>query len=102
MKLTVQGREAYAYTGGRPFDPALPCIVFVHGAVNDHSVWTLLSRWFAHHGHAVLAVDLPGHMRSAGPAPPHAARAEDGSCTSHHASFSRAFQRCSNDLRAPS
>jgi pimeloyl-ACP methyl ester carboxylesterase len=68
VKLTVQGREAYAYTGGRPFDPALPCVVFIHGAMNDHSVWTLLARWFAHHGHSVLAVDLPGHMRSAGPA----------------------------------
>jgi pimeloyl-ACP methyl ester carboxylesterase len=68
MKLIVQGREAYAYTGGKPFDPALPCVVFIHGAVNDHCVWTLLARWFAHHGHAVLAVDLPGHKRSAGPA----------------------------------
>ena len=67
MKLVVQGHEAYAYTGGKPFDPTLPCVVFIHGAVNDHSVWTLLARWFAHHGHAVLAVDLPGHMRSAGP-----------------------------------
>jgi pimeloyl-ACP methyl ester carboxylesterase len=68
MQLTVRGAEAYAYTGGKPFDPALPCVVFVHGALNDHSVWTLLARWFAHHGHAVLAVDLPGHRRSAGPA----------------------------------
>lgn len=68
MRLEVQGREAYAYTGGRAFDPALPCVVFVHGALKDHSVWTLLARWFAHHGHSVLAVDLPGHMRSAGPA----------------------------------
>ena len=68
MKLTVQGRTAYAYTGGKPFDPALPGLVFVHGAVNDHSVWTLLARWAAHHGHAVLAVDLPGHQRSEGPA----------------------------------
>ena len=68
MKLVVDGREAYAYTGGKPFDPALPCVVFVHGALHDHSVWTLLARWFAHHGHAVLALDLPGHMRSAGPA----------------------------------
>ena len=68
MKLTVQGKDAYAYTGGKPFDPSLPCVVFVHGAVNDHSVWTLLARWFAHHGHSVLAVDLPGHKRSAGPA----------------------------------
>ncbi|MDP3083201.1 MAG: alpha/beta hydrolase, partial [Rubrivivax sp.] len=67
MKLTVQGRTAYAYTGGKTFDPALPCVVFIHGASNDHSVWTLLARWCAHHGHGVLAVDLPGHMKSAGP-----------------------------------
>jgi pimeloyl-ACP methyl ester carboxylesterase len=67
VKLTVHHRDAYAYTGGKPFDAALPCVVFVHGAMNDHSVWTLLARWFAHHGHSVLAVDLPGHMRSAGP-----------------------------------
>lgn len=68
MKLHVDGQAVYAYTGGRPFDPALPCVVFLHGALNDHSVWTLLARWFAHHGHAVLAPDLPGHMRSDGPA----------------------------------
>lgn len=70
MKLLVDGREAYAYTGGKPFDPSLPCVVFIHGAANDHSVWTLLARWFAHHGRSVLAVDLPGHKRSAGPALP--------------------------------
>lgn len=67
MKLTVDGREAYAYTGGKPFDPALPCVVFVHGALHDHSCWTLLARWCAHHGHGVLAVDLPAHGRSEGP-----------------------------------
>lgn len=66
MKLVVDGQEAYVYTGGKPFDPALPCIVFIHGALNDHSVWTLLARWCAHHGYGVLAVDLPGHGRSAG------------------------------------
>ncbi len=68
MILTVQGKAAYAYTGGKPFDPALPCVVLVHGALNDHTVFTLLARWLAHHGRSVLAVDLPGHMRSAGPA----------------------------------
>ncbi len=67
MDLIVNGRTAFAYTGGKPFDPALPCVVFIHGALNDHSVWTLLARWFAHHGHGTLALDLPGHMRSAGP-----------------------------------
>src|SRR5262245_7137042 len=33
----------------------------------DHTVWTLQTRWFAHHGRSALAVDLPGHGRSAGP-----------------------------------
>jgi pimeloyl-ACP methyl ester carboxylesterase len=67
MKLSVEGRTAYAYTGGKPFDAALPCVAMVHGASNDHSGWNLLARHFAHHGHAVLAVDLPGHGRSEGP-----------------------------------
>jgi pimeloyl-ACP methyl ester carboxylesterase len=60
--------SAYAYTGGKPFDAGLPSVVFVHGALHDHSVWTLAARWFAHHGFGVLALDLPGHGRSAGPA----------------------------------
>lgn len=67
MKLDVQGRAAYAYSGGKPFADDGPCVVFIHGALNDHSVWTLLARWVAHHGHRVLAVDLPGHGRSDGP-----------------------------------
>ena len=66
MELELNGQRAYAYTGGKPFDAALPCVVFIHGAQNDHSVWGLQSRWFANHGFAVLAVDLPGHGRSAG------------------------------------
>ena len=67
MKLTVNNARAYAYTGGKPFNPELPCVVFIHGAETDHSVWGLQSRWFAHHGFSVLAVDLPGHGRSDGP-----------------------------------
>jgi pimeloyl-ACP methyl ester carboxylesterase len=70
MELRVDGRKAYAYTGGKAFDPALPCIVFIHGALHDHSVWNLLARWFAHHGHAVLALDQPAHGRTEGPALP--------------------------------
>jgi pimeloyl-ACP methyl ester carboxylesterase len=67
MKLLVDNREAYAYSGGKAFDPALPCIVFIHGALHDHSGWTLLARWCAHHGFGVLAVNQPGHGRSDGP-----------------------------------
>lgn len=67
MDLSVDGRAVFAATGGRPFDPALPAIVFIHGAGMDHSVWSLQTRYFAHHGRGVLALDLPGHGRSAGP-----------------------------------
>jgi pimeloyl-ACP methyl ester carboxylesterase len=66
MQLQINGQSAYTYTGGKAFDAALPTVVFIHGAQNDHSVWGLQSRWFAHHGFGVLAVDLPGHGRSAG------------------------------------
>jgi len=68
MDFHVHGQTAYAYTGGKAFERALPTVVFIHGAQNDHSVWGLQSRWFAHHGYGVLAVDLPGHGRGGGPA----------------------------------
>jgi pimeloyl-ACP methyl ester carboxylesterase len=68
MRFEVDGREVYAYTGSRALVPAQPTVVFVHGAANDHSVWALQSRYFAHHGFNALAVDLPGHGRSDGPA----------------------------------
>ena len=61
--------HAYAYTGGKPFDAAKPTLVFIHGVLNDHSVWILQTRYLAHHGFNVLAVDLPGHGRSGGDAP---------------------------------
>lgn len=67
MMLDIGGRQAYAYTGGKAFDAGLPAVVFVHGAQHDHSVWILQSRYLAHHGYGVLALDLPGHGRSEGP-----------------------------------
>jgi pimeloyl-ACP methyl ester carboxylesterase len=74
MKFTLksaasQPYEAYAYTGGKPFDANKPTLVFIHGVLNDHSVWILQTRYLAHHGFNVLAVDLPGHGRSGGDAP---------------------------------
>jgi len=67
MDLSTAPR-LYAYTGGKTFDAAKPTVVFLHGAQHDHSVWILQSRYLAHHGYGVLALDLPGHMRSEGPA----------------------------------
>lgn len=69
MYLNVNGHATYAYTGGKTLDPAKPTVVFIHGVLNDHSVWTLQSRYFCNHGYNVLAVDLPGHCKSAGEAP---------------------------------
>ena len=68
MLLDVHGSPAYAYTGGKAFAAEQPTIVFLHGAQNDHSVWSLQSRYFAYHGWNVLAPDLPGHGRSGGAA----------------------------------
>jgi pimeloyl-ACP methyl ester carboxylesterase len=68
MQISVNGFDTFVGTGGRPFDPALPAVVMIHGAGFDHSTWALHDRWFAHHGFSVLAPDLPGHGRSAGTA----------------------------------
>ncbi|MBI3528229.1 MAG: alpha/beta hydrolase [Betaproteobacteria bacterium] len=68
MYLTVDDRKTYAYTANRAFDASKPTVVFIHGAANDHSVWSLQSRYYAYHGWNALAVDLPGHGKSAGTA----------------------------------
>lgn len=64
MWSEVDGERVFASTGsGAGADRP---IVFVHGAGMDHSVWVMPARYFARHGRRVLAVDLPGHGRSAG------------------------------------
>jgi len=77
MELIVNNAKTYCYTGGKPFDAAKPTVVFIHGVLNDHSVWILQSRYLANHGYNVLAVDLPGHCRSAGEAPSTVEQAAD-------------------------
>ncbi len=67
MELEVGGEGVYVYTGGKAFDAKLPTVVFIHGGAQDHCVWVLQSRYLAHHGYAVLAVDLPGHGKTKGP-----------------------------------
>jgi len=70
MELSVNGYRVYGYGGARAFVAAQRTVVFIHGAAHDHSVWAWQSRYFAHHGFNVLAVDLPGHGRSGGRALP--------------------------------
>jgi pimeloyl-ACP methyl ester carboxylesterase len=68
MHFAVDGKRVFAGTGGRDHEPGLPAIVLVHGAGMDHSVFALQARALAHHGRNVLALDLPGHGGSEGPA----------------------------------
>ncbi len=69
MYVKVQGHNTYCYTGGKAFDASRPTVVFIHGVLNDHSVWALQTRYFANHGWNVLAPDLPGHCKSEGEPP---------------------------------
>jgi pimeloyl-ACP methyl ester carboxylesterase len=66
MEVTVDGHSVFATSGGVAFDPLKPAVVFLHGAGFDRTTWRLQTRWFAHHGRTVLAVDFPGHGRSDG------------------------------------
>ncbi|MBI3196111.1 MAG: alpha/beta hydrolase [Rhodospirillales bacterium] len=68
MRFNVDGRAVFATTGGAPFDPAKPAVIFLHGAGFDRTAWRLQTRFFAHHERSVLAVDFPGHGWSDGPA----------------------------------
>ena len=69
MDIVVNGQRLYCYTGGKAFDATRPTAIFVHGVLNDHSVWILQTRALAHHGWNVLALDLPGQGNSAGEPP---------------------------------
>jgi pimeloyl-ACP methyl ester carboxylesterase len=77
MRFNVDGRAVFATTGGAPFDAAKPAVVFLHGAGFDRTAWRLQTRYFAHHGRAVLAVDFPGHGWSEGLALPSIAALAD-------------------------
>lgn len=66
MKFEVAGETVFASTGSAPFDAKKPGVLFIHGAGMDHSVWVMPARYFARHGFAVLAPDLPAHGRSGG------------------------------------
>jgi pimeloyl-ACP methyl ester carboxylesterase len=67
VNFVVEGKAAFAYTAAHELDAKKPTMVFIHGAGLDHSLFGLQSRYFGYHGWNVLALDLPGHGRSAGP-----------------------------------
>ncbi|WP_343733061.1 alpha/beta hydrolase [Duganella sp.] len=54
-----------------------PTVVFIHGALNDHTVWSVQSRYFSEQGYQVMAPDLPGHGAGSGAALPSVAAMAD-------------------------
>lgn len=65
MELALDHRRVFLADQGKGFDRARPTLLFVHGSGMDHSVWPLQARHFAYRGWNALALDLPGHGRSA-------------------------------------
>ena len=72
MRLTVDGATVNVATGAVRIDDsrdeAQPLVVLVHGAGMNRTVWSQQTRFLAHHGYRAVAVDLPGHGGSDGPA----------------------------------
>ena len=73
MRLNLSGHLSdhitFCYTGGQRLERERRTALFIHGAGHDHSVWSLQTRYFAHHGWNVIAPDLPGHGRLIWPRP---------------------------------
>ena len=54
MYFEVNGKKAFASTGGKAFDPAKPAVIFLNGSGLDHTFWGLQSRFFAFRHQPVL------------------------------------------------
>jgi len=67
MYFDVNGKTAFASTGGKEFDSTQPAVIFLHGSGLDHTFWGLHSRFFAFRKYSVLVPDFPGHTHSEGP-----------------------------------
>jgi pimeloyl-ACP methyl ester carboxylesterase len=67
MEFILDGKTVRYANGGCEHDPALPGVVLVHGSGMNRTVWQLQTRYLAHHGYRVAAIDLPGHGGSDGP-----------------------------------
>ncbi len=68
MKISINGHNAHAATGGFPTAADAPALILIHGAGMDATVWQLQSRYLAHRNVRVYAIDLPAHGRSEGEA----------------------------------
>ena len=88
MKIDINGKSiATAAAVGTQADA--PAIYFIHGAGMDHTVWVMQARYFARHGFRVMALDLPGHGKTDGPALDNVDAMADWLCGIHRCYVSR-------------
>lgn len=66
MEITYRGEPVRIATGGRSHSSDEPGVVLIHGSGMDRTGWQMQTRWLAHHGYRVAAIDLPGHGLSGG------------------------------------
>lgn len=66
MRCLVNGRTVHVEEGRVMSGDSIP-VVLLHGACNDHRVWSPVLPGLQQAGFAVYAPDLPGHGQSAGP-----------------------------------
>ncbi len=67
MDHRMNGQRVRYANGGRDHDRSLPAVVLIHGSGMNRTIWQLQTRFLAHHGFRVAAIDLPGHGGSDGP-----------------------------------
>lgn len=68
MQIQHEGRWVRYADGGNSGDSGDPGVVMLHGSGMNRTAWQLQTRFLAHHGYRVAALDLPGHGGSDGPA----------------------------------
>ena len=69
MFFSLDGKQVHGATGAVDFEGRSdPIVVLIHGAGMDRTVWSQQTRFLAHHGFRALAIDLPDHGKSEGPA----------------------------------
>ncbi|MDJ0653962.1 MAG: alpha/beta hydrolase [Xanthomonadales bacterium] len=66
MIIDVEGKSVYAEAGGAGH--ASHCVMFLHGAGMDHSIWSTFGSALDARRFQWLAPDYPGHGQSEGPA----------------------------------
>jgi pimeloyl-ACP methyl ester carboxylesterase len=66
MLLNINKLNVFISILNKPIDTSKDSVLFVHGAGQDHTIWRHQANWFARQGRNALAIDLPGHGRSAG------------------------------------